>query len=201
MPRIRPKLPWALPNRLWRDRQGASLLEFTVVLPFLLAFGLGVLEFGNLLYQYHQVTTGVRDAARYLASAGYVDADGDNSADPGELDPDGTRRSNATRIAICGEITSCTTNGDKRVDWWPADISTIATALDVQYCIGATPEGDTIAGCDCPNPAINPDPGFGANKVCVSTTATYDDLGFLAYFGLGPITFTTGHEQRYYGIR
>ncbi len=69
MPHTNPKWLPRLLGRLWRDREGASMLEFMVVLPFLIAFGFGVLEFGNALYQYHMVPTGVRDAGRYLASA------------------------------------------------------------------------------------------------------------------------------------
>ena len=176
----------SLPRRLWRDQQGASLLEMTVVMPFLLAFGLGVAEFGNALYQYHLVNGGVRDAGRYLGS---VDKDAAGAT------------SNARKIAVCGDVTSCTTESDKRVNWWPPAIADIDNAIAVKYCIDGVAEGDTIADCICVNPALNPDPGFGSSKVCVSTTATYGDLGFLAYFGIGPLTFTTGHEQRYYGIR
>ena len=201
MTHAKPNWLLCLPRCLWRDEQGASLLEFTVVLPFLLAFGLGVLEFGNLLYQYHQVTSGVRDAARYLASAGYVDADEDDEADPSEVDPGGSKRTLAKNIAVCGDVTDCTTNAQKRVSWWPDDIANIETAINVKYCLAGVAEGDTIDDCVCHNPGLNPDRGFGTNKVCVSTTAIYGDLGLLAYLGLGPITFTTGHEQRYYGIR
>ncbi len=200
MPHAKPNRLQHLPGRLWRDREGASLLEFTVVLPFLLAFGLGVLEFGNLLYQYHQVTSGVRDATRYLASAGYVDADENDAADPDEVDPGGINSTPARNIAVCGDPTNCT-NAQRRVNWWPDDIANIETAINVKYCLKGVAVGDTIEDCECHDLDLNDDRGFGSNKVCVSTTATYGDLGFLAYLGLGPLTFTTGHEQRYYGIR
>jgi hypothetical protein len=189
MPHANAKWLRRLPGRLRRDRDGASLLEFTVVLPFLIAFGFGVLEFGNALYQYHMVTTGVRDAGRYLGS---MDKDGVDAVE------------NAKRIAVCGEVReeACEDEGHKRVPWWPADIADIEDALEVKYCINGVEEGDAIDGCDCEDPpALNPDPGFGSSKVCVRTIAEYDDVGFLGSLGLGPITFTIGHEQRYYGIR
>jgi hypothetical protein len=35
--------------------------------------------------------------------------------------------------------------------------------------------------------------------VQVNTTATYSDLGFLGYFGLGPLVFSASHEERSIG--
>jgi Flp pilus assembly protein TadG len=39
----------------------------SVVIPVVLAIGLGTLEFGNLFYRYHLMANGVRDAARFAA--------------------------------------------------------------------------------------------------------------------------------------
>jgi hypothetical protein len=169
-------------RRLRRDEEGASLLEMTVVTPFLLALGLGAFEFGNALYQYHMVTAGVRDAGRYLGGLPARDA---------------TARTDGKRIAVCGSITTCT-DADKRVDWWPAAIADLETVVQVRYCIKGIQEGD--AGPDCP---CDDSLGLlgGTKKVCVSTTATYGDLGFLSYFGIGDIAITTAHEERYFGIR
>ena len=44
---------------------GSILVETVVALPILTILTIGVLEFGNVLWQRHQVQTGVRDAARY----------------------------------------------------------------------------------------------------------------------------------------
>jgi hypothetical protein len=169
-------------RRLRRDESGASLLEMTVVTPFLLALGLGAFEFSNALYQYHLVTAGVRDAGRYLG---------------GLPERDATARTNAKRIAVCGSIVTCT-DADKRVNWWPAAIADLETVVQVRYCIEGIQEGDAGPNCPCDNSL-----GLrgGTNKVCVSTTATYGDLGFLDFYGLGGITITTAHEQRYFGVR
>ncbi|MGC9370868.1 MAG: TadE/TadG family type IV pilus assembly protein [Paracoccaceae bacterium] len=47
------------------DERGSVLVEALLLLPVLTIFTIGVLEFGNVLWQRHQVQTGVRDAARY----------------------------------------------------------------------------------------------------------------------------------------
>ena len=51
----------------WRDDAGSALLEGAIVVPFLFTLVLGTLEFSYFFYQQHLVSTGVRDAARYLA--------------------------------------------------------------------------------------------------------------------------------------
>ena len=56
------------------NQRGVATLELAVVLPVLLTMGLGALEFGNLIYQDHLVTNGVRDASRYLAGLPYDSA-------------------------------------------------------------------------------------------------------------------------------
>lgn len=54
-----------LRENYFRSEKGAVLVETLIVMPVLLIFTVGVLEFGNVLWQRHQVQTGVRDAARY----------------------------------------------------------------------------------------------------------------------------------------
>lgn len=47
--------------------RGSIFVEALLVLPLVTLLSIGVLEFGNVLWQRHQVQTGVRDAARYWA--------------------------------------------------------------------------------------------------------------------------------------
>ena len=58
-------------QHLWtafrQDRRGAVFVETIIVLPVITIFAAGVFEFGNVLWQRHQIQVGVRDAARYLA--------------------------------------------------------------------------------------------------------------------------------------
>jgi Flp pilus assembly protein TadG len=104
-------------RQLWADRRGASLVEFTVVMPFLVVLGFGTFEYGSALYGHHMVTTGLRDAARYLAR---VD-------DP----TSSTEQDKAKQLAVYGQIGGST----KRVSWWGTgnvnvSTSTIANPVD-----------------------------------------------------------------------
>jgi len=107
---------------IYRDRRGAALLEMTVVTPFLILLGLGVFEFSNLLYGQHLITTGVRDAARYLARRD---------------DPLGSANA-GIEIAVMGEVSGTA----KRVSWWNlADVSVtlIPTANPINVATGTRP--------------------------------------------------------------
>lgn len=88
-------------GQLWRDRSGTSLLETAIVLPFVLILAFGVIEYGNALYMHHQVETGVRDAARYLA----------RHENPMAL------ADQAKLLALTGSITG----GEKRVGPWDSN--------------------------------------------------------------------------------
>lgn len=59
-------------RRIWRrarsffvGTRGALLTETLIVVPVVTIFAVGILEFGNVFWQRHQVQVGVRDAARY----------------------------------------------------------------------------------------------------------------------------------------
>lgn len=47
--------------------EGAILTETLIVVPVITIFAVGILEFGNVFWQRHQVQVAVRDAARYWA--------------------------------------------------------------------------------------------------------------------------------------
>jgi len=53
--------------KCFRDESGAIFVETLLVIPVVTILTIGILEFGNILWQRHQVETGVRDAARYWA--------------------------------------------------------------------------------------------------------------------------------------
>ena len=52
-------------KNLRSDQDGAVLVEGVLVLPVLVLFTMGLLEFGSLMWQRQQLQVGVRDAARY----------------------------------------------------------------------------------------------------------------------------------------
>lgn len=53
--------------RFFKSRDGAALVEFTLVAPLLILLMCGMAEFANAMCQYHVMEKGVRDAGRYLA--------------------------------------------------------------------------------------------------------------------------------------
>lgn len=50
-----------------KRQNGVALVEFALVLPFLLLLTMITTEFGRAMYQYNTLTKSVRDAVRYLS--------------------------------------------------------------------------------------------------------------------------------------
>lgn len=100
-------------RRLFAAESGAALVETAVILPVFLTLVGGVYEFGFFLYQEQLVTSGVRDAARYLAL----------SADPTSA----TNQSNARNLAVSGSISGGT---PRVVGWETSDVSVSITSID-----------------------------------------------------------------------
>ena len=97
-------------KRLRSDGSGAALIEFTILAPLLLLLGLGVFEFGNVLYGHHLVNTGVHDAARYLA----------------RVDDPTASAASAKELAVYGQIGGSA----KRVAWWTtSDVAVSLTSI------------------------------------------------------------------------
>ncbi|HEX6963533.1 MAG TPA: TadE/TadG family type IV pilus assembly protein [Lacipirellula sp.] len=175
MPSVRQILSPA--QRLATCCAGAALIEWTLVLPFLLTLGLGFMEFGHALYQYQQIATGVRDAGRYLSRQDIVDESTMPPTIPIEL------LEKARRLATTGTTDM---GGELRVPYWePGEVSADLSSED------------------------NPEIGAGGEKkyrggdevymVRVTAEVTYEDVGFLDFFGLGPINFNISHMERVIG--
>lgn len=124
---------------LWRADRGAALVECAIILPVFLALVGGLYEFGFYLYQEQLITSGVRDAARYLSL----------TADP--TSPTGQME--AKNLAVTGSIDG----GTPRVAGWTAsDISIAVTAVDNSdgtYSGGATIQIVTVA-TSFPDPSL-----------------------------------------------
>lgn len=59
-----------------RCQRGAALVEFALLMPFMLILTLSVTEIGRAYYQYNTIAKSVREAARYLSvRARNVDVD------------------------------------------------------------------------------------------------------------------------------
>ena len=88
---------------LRRDDEGSALIEGAIILPVLFILVFGVFEFSWAICQQHLISTGIRDAARYIA----------RSAHPN----DATIKQDAKYLATTGAI-----NGNTpRVSGWTAD--------------------------------------------------------------------------------
>ncbi len=73
-----------------KDDSGAAAVEAAIVTPVLVSLAFGAIEFSNLFWDHQQISTAVRDAARYLARV----------ADP----TDAAAQSRAKEIAVYGEV-------------------------------------------------------------------------------------------------
>lgn len=159
---------------LWRDEAGSALMEATVVTPFLFILTFGVYEFSWYFYRQHLISTGVRDAARYVARSTY-------SSSPCE-------GANAANIANAKNIatTGLTSGGTARVPGWTASNITVnCTAVSTSVCGAATP-------CVLSS-------GSNVYYVTVSTSYTPSTLGFLAFFHMAAPAITVSHQERALG--
>lgn len=166
--------------KLKSDVNGAAMIEMAVVFPVLFAIGLGVFEFGNLIYGYHLVTNGVRDAARYRAGLKW-----DNTVADDE----------AKCIAMTGGLTStdCSVTANPgctwkcRVSWWNNPNTITVATVPVGNDDGA---GNKLYRG-----------GTFIYTVTVTARVPYNSLGFLGYFGLSAPVLQVSHEERVIGIR
>ncbi len=52
-------------QRLWRDRQGSTIIEFAILAPVIFSLMLGVLQVGLQMHAYNAVRSVVTDTARF----------------------------------------------------------------------------------------------------------------------------------------
>jgi hypothetical protein len=98
---------------LWESCRGTALVESALILPVFLTLVGGIYEFSFFLYQQQLATSGVRDAARYLAL----------TADPNDL----SRQADARNLAVSGSVNG----GTPRVPGW--ETSDVSIALNSVY--------------------------------------------------------------------
>jgi Flp pilus assembly protein TadG len=172
------------------DERGAALVELSLVLPVLLAIALGVFQFSYLIYNYHLITVGVRDAARYAAGATWTTQ----------------VQNNAICIAMTGQpmgtsclpaATSVCTTGC-RVSWWnkksTITVSHVAVADDGTIC------GTGAAHVYC----RGRDSSGNLYKVTVTANIPYSSIqsvNFLTFLGVPSLTLHISHEERDYNVR
>jgi hypothetical protein len=162
---------------LWSNENGSALLEGAIVVPTLFAIVLGALEFAFFFYQQHLISTGVRDAARYLART-----------NPSSGAAQTTAR-NLAATALQGGGT------DRRVVGFnPDSVSIQIDFLDAPNLpdgvTGLRPYRQALPACGGPD---------NVRIVRVTGTMPYASLGFLGYFGLSAPIMTVTHSERCIG--
>jgi adhesin HecA-like repeat protein len=139
----------------WHAERGAALVESAVILPVFLALVGGVYEFGFFLYQEQLATTGVRDAARYLALT---------------ADPNGSLIQEAAKnLAVSGSIAG----GPPRLAGWSTgDVAVSLNAVD--NSAGVYAGGATVRIVTVSTSFVDPSLGFlgllGLNKPTISVS-------------------------------
>jgi Flp pilus assembly protein TadG len=98
---------------LWRNSEGSALVEGALVVPILCMLVFGVFEFSWLFYQQHLISTGIRDAARYLA----------RTATPNDL----MIQTGAKNLATTGAIDG---NTARVSGWWTPDVDITYASVD-----------------------------------------------------------------------
>ena len=158
---------------LWRDREGSALVEGALLVPVLFALMFGIYEFSWLFYQQHLISTGLRDAARYLARSS-------NPCDGASLNWLAAEEA-AKTLATTGSING----GDARVKGWTAAMVTpLCRAID-------NPSGANGASAYRGRSTIY--------VVTVSTRFTDPSLGFFGFLGLRPPVISVAHSERAIG--
>ena len=132
---------WRRIKLLWGADNGAALVECAIILPVFLLLVSGVYEFGFYLYQQQLITSGVRDAARYLTL----------TADPASS----TNQIAAKSLAVTGSVNG----GAARVNGWTtSDISIALTAVD--NTVGTYSGGSLIQIVTVSTNFVDPSLGF-----------------------------------------
>ena len=111
-------MPGQTNRPIWRNNEGSALIETAIILPVLIIFIFGVLEFSWLIYQQHMISTGISDAARYIA----------RSTTPN----DPTVKQDAKYLATTGAVDGTVL----RVQGWKAD------NVDISYSFISNPAGN-----------------------------------------------------------
>jgi Flp pilus assembly protein TadG len=103
---------------LWRDGEGSAVVESAIILPVLFILVFGVFEFSWLICQQQLISTGIHDAARYIARS--------------VIPNDPTIQKDAKYLATTGAIDGKAA----RVNGWKVD------DVDVAYSFVSNPVGN-----------------------------------------------------------
>ena len=167
---------------LWCDDEGSALVESAVLLPVLFALLLGVYDFSWFFYQQHLISTGLRDAARYLA----------RSSNPSDT----TNQTYAKNLATTGQIAS---GGTQRVAGWAASNVNVVVGSDANTGT-STPCGSTPCRGGSTIQVVTVCTGTTTTtQSCSSTNFTDPSFGFFGFLGFAVPVFNVSHSERVIG--
>ena len=156
------------------DQEGSALVEGAILVPVLFALIFGVLEFSYYTYQQHLVSTGVRDAARYLARV---------------VDPtDPAAQTTAQNLAATGSPNGGSYRRTRGFD--PSEVSIIFTFVPNAPVDGVRPYRQS---------SDDPTVLDQLRIVNVTGSFTWAPLGAWEMFGFGTKTVTIRHSERWIG--
>ena len=156
-----------------RDSEASALVEGAVIVPLLIVLLLGVYEFSWFFYQQHVISSGLRDAARYLARS--HDSCGSGPANWAAAEE------SAKNLAVSGSITG----GLSRVKGWTPVMVTLRC-----HQIDNLPPASGLAAYR------------GGSVVYVITASTQfiePSLGFFGLLGLPLPIISVAHSERVIG--
>lgn len=164
--------------RFGKSERGAALVEFTLVLPFLMLLAAGVSEFGLIMHQQQIMTKSVRDAARYAARSPVAFKSCPINAQPewGQIAAD------TQTVALRGSVNAGA----------PLLLATWNSAGQV-----------TVNGGVCVAAGALNSPAGGGNNIPIITvtgTAPYAGTGLLNFLGIAPFNITATHTQMWTGL-
>ena len=165
------------------EERGTVLVEMTLITPLMISLSAGVFEFGNLLHQKLLIEAGLNDGARYAARC---NAPFYNPI----VNPDIDCATIAQNIAATGSY-NCGGNcnvASRVTGWLPAAVTVDLNHLVIPVTID-------------PNTGLANYHSATANVrvVRLETSFTYTGASLLTFLGLGPVTFSAAHEERYNG--
>ncbi|HEY6257651.1 MAG TPA: TadE/TadG family type IV pilus assembly protein [Xanthobacteraceae bacterium] len=158
---------------IWQDHEGSALVEGALLVPVLCVLMFGIYEFSWLFYQQHLISTGLRDAARYLARSPTPC----NNASADWL----MAEEYAKNLATTGSVNG----GAARVSGWTAAM--------------VTPMCTAVENPSQPNGLTSYRGGPTIYVVTVSTRFTDRSLGFFGLLGLQSPVISVAHSERAIG--
>jgi len=170
----------SLLKKLIREDSGTATIEAAVVFPMLMTLGFGAIEFSNAFYDHQEISTGIRDAARYMARV---------------TDPSNNPCNNSTAVGYAKNlaVNAVISGGSARIPGFTKSESSWTT-------------GNVTITCTAVANPVNAATGERSYRgqstlyiVTVTTAVTYPQFGFMTYLGLSAPTINLSHSERWIG--